>query len=156
MSTCDMPGCPLKWHTSFSVFEEMAVWLCMVKPYDSFQKLMYNVLCFAFIDALNTHHPEETLRQSLMQYFLFYLNIIHIRNFSLNGSKFVSNKCFCNIDICQIRISSKGLLNFHSFILLSWNKLAWKFSYYWFWLCLNQLPKDKWLSQLYHPEFDQL
>lgn len=140
----------------FAVFEETAVWLCMVKPYDFFQKLMQNVLCFPFIDALNAYRLEATLRESLMQYFLFYLNILNIHSFSPNISRFVSNKCFWNIDICQIRISSKGLLHLHSFILLSWNKLAWKSSYYWFWLSLNQLPKDKWLNQLYHPEFHQL
>lgn len=140
----------------FAVFEETAVRLCIVKPYDFFQKIMHNVLCFPFIDALNTYCPEATLRQSLMQYYFFFLNILHIHIFSPNVCRFVSNKCLWNIDICQIRILSKGLLHFHSFILLSWSKLAQRFRYYWFWLSLNQLPKDKWLNQLYHPEFDQL
>lgn len=97
----------------FAVFEETTVWLCMVKPYDFFQKLVRNVLCFPFIDALNACCPEATLRQTLMQDFFFYLNILYIHSFFPNISRFVSNKCFWNIDICQIRISSKGLLHFH-------------------------------------------
>lgn len=107
----------------FVVFEETAVWLCMVKPYDFFQKLMHNVLCFPFIDALNAYRPEATLRQSLMQYLFFYLNVLHIHSFSPNVSRFVSNKCFWYIDICQLRISSKGLLHFHSFIY--WAGINW-------------------------------
>jgi len=61
-----------------AAFEETALWLCMVKPYDFFQKLRRNVLCFPFIDALNAYRPEAALRQSLMQYFFFYLNILCI------------------------------------------------------------------------------
>lgn len=98
----------------------------------------------------------QLLRQTLRKYFFFYLNILHIRSFSPNIPKFASSKCFWNIDICQILISSNELLHFHSFIQLSRSKLAWRFSYYWFSLSLNQLPKGTWLNELYHPEFHQL
>lgn len=128
----------------------------MVKPCDFFQKHIHNLLYFPFIDALNAFCPDATRRQTLRKCFFFYLNSLHIHSFSRNISKFASSKCCWNIDICQIRISSKGLLHFHSFILLSWTKLAWRFSYYWFSLSLNQLPKGTWLNELYHPEFHQL
>lgn len=118
MSTCDMPGCPSVLAACFilqSLRKQTAVWLCVVKPWDFFQKLMHNVLCFPFIDVQNAFCPEAILRQSLMQYF-FYSNILH--SFSHNVSRFVSNKCFWKTVICQMGVSSKGLLHFHWFILL--------------------------------------
>lgn len=70
---------------------------------------------FPFIDVQNAYCPEATLRQSLLQYF-FYSNILH--SFFCSLSRFNNNKCFWKTDICQMEVSSKGLLYFHRFILL--------------------------------------